>query len=97
MPYPLVRSIWLELQIDPNDRELLATLERLVRSGMLEHAQILELARTCLSEDLPWVASPAAVEEIPVVEMPVAPIRAKTPSPIGTAWKNLRDELSVRW
>ena len=97
MPHPSVRSIWLELQIDPNDRELLATLEHLVRSGMLEHAQILELARTCLSEDLPWVVSPVAVDGIPVVEIPVTPIPVKTPSPIGTAWKNLRDELSVRW
>lgn len=97
MPHPSVRSIWLELQIDPNDRELLATLDQLVRSGMLDHAQILELARTCLSEDLPWVAIPVAVEEIPVAEIPVAPIPIKTPSPIFTAWKNLKDELSVRW
>ena len=30
MPHPSVRSIWLELQIDPNDCELLATLDHLV-------------------------------------------------------------------
>jgi hypothetical protein len=97
MPHPSVKSIWLELQIDPNDRELLSTLDQLVRSGMLEHAQILELARTCLTEDLPSVASPVAIEEIPAVEIPETPIPVKIPSQIGTAWKNLRDELSVRW
>jgi hypothetical protein len=97
MPHPSVKSIWLELQIDPNDRELLATLDHLVRSGILGHAQMLELAQTCLSEDLPPEVSLVAVAESPVAAIPVTPLPVKPPSQLGTAWKNLRDELSVRW
>jgi hypothetical protein len=96
MPQPSVRSIWLELQIDPNDPELLATLERLVRSGILQHAQVRQLASACLSEDIPWASAPAiamtAPEDLPQQALPV-----KRPSPVRTIWHNLRDELSVRW
>ena len=96
MPQPSVRSIWLELQIDPNDPELLATLDRLVRSGMLEHAQIRQLAKSCLSEDLPWETLPAVV--VPVVPaIQALPIPPPIPSPVQTIWQNLKDELSVRW
>jgi hypothetical protein len=96
MSQPSVKSIWLELRIDPNDPELLATLDRLARSGMLDRSQILELASTCLSEDLPWEAIPAAAVAVSEPEIHT-PTPVKIPSPVRTIWKNLRDELSVRW
>ncbi len=94
MPKPSIKSIWLELQIDPNDPELLATLDLLVRSNMLERAQILEIARTCLSEDLPWQSPVAA---LPDFEPELPPPLPKIPSPVETMWQTLKDELSVRW
>jgi hypothetical protein len=102
MPQPSVKSIWLELRIDPNDPELLATLDRLVRSGILDRSQILRLASTCLSEDLPWAESPptaiAAAEPLSwKAETQASPTPAKIASPVRTIWNNLRDELSVRW
>jgi hypothetical protein len=112
MPKPSIKPIWLELQIDPNDPELLAILDRLVRSNILTHTQIRKIARECLSEDLPWksarVDAPVIIEsetsaaEIPaasvakVRSIPVAPV-PKVPSPIQTIWRTLKDELSVRW
>jgi hypothetical protein len=101
MSKPSIKSIWLELQIDPKDPELLAILDRLVRSNMLTHAQIRKIARECLSEDLPWksadtpVTAPIVEPEIPA-PAPVPP-PPKIPSPIQTIWQNLKDELSVRW
>jgi hypothetical protein len=96
MPQPSIKSIWLELRIDPNDPELLATLDRLARSGILDRSQILQLAHTCLSEDIPWAALPADIPiAVPEIQAPPAP--AKIPSPVRTIWKNLKDELSVRW
>ncbi|WP_373542656.1 hypothetical protein [Chamaesiphon sp.] len=94
MSQPSVKSIWLELQIDPNDPALLAILDRLVRSGMLDRAQILQIASTCLSEDIELPALPVAVTG--VVPPPTAK-PAKIPSSAQTLWRNLKDELSVRW
>ncbi len=100
MPKPSVKSIWLELQIDPNDPELLAILDRLVRSNLLSHAQIRKIARECLSEDLPWqsvsapVAAAAPIVEPEIIAPPPPP---KIPSPLQTIWQTLKDELSVRW
>jgi hypothetical protein len=96
MSQPSRRSIWLELQIDPNDPELLAILDQLVRSGLLEHAQIRQLASTCLSEDIPWTLLAPAVATI-APDAPVRSIPAKIPSPVQTIWQSLKDELSVRW
>jgi hypothetical protein len=96
MPQPSVKSIWLELHIDPNDPNLLETLDRVVRSGMLDRSQILNLASTCLSEEIPWEALPVMDVSI-APEFQTIPIPAKLPSPISTIWQNLKDELSVRW
>ncbi len=97
MPHSSVKSIWLELQIDPNDPELLATLDRLVRSGMLDRSQILKLARECLSEQIELESLPAAVPAtVPeIYNTPPAPPR--TPPRARQMWQNLKDELSVRW
>jgi hypothetical protein len=99
MPQPSVRPIWLELQIDPNDPELLAILDRLVRSGMLKHDQIRQIAKSCLNEDLSWhklpVVAVPVVSAVPVT--PALPIPPNVPSPVQTIWQNLKDELSVRW
>jgi hypothetical protein len=96
MPQSSVKSIWLELQIDSNDPQLLATLDRMVRSGMLDRSQILKLARECLSEDLLVESLPAIVSAtIPAIETPPPPPR--TPSRAQQIWQNLKDELSVRW
>jgi hypothetical protein len=108
MPKPSIKSIWLELQIDPNEPELLATLDRLVRSNILTHAQVRKIARECLSEDLPWKSTSVAVAApiIPELEIPepritppkiTTPPPPKIPSPIQTIWQTLKDELSVRW
>jgi hypothetical protein len=96
MPQPPIKSIWLELQIDPNDPELLTTLDILVRSRILNRSQILELARTCLSEDIPW-KSPPVREAAPIPAIIPIPASPKLPSPIQTIWQTLKDELSVRW
>ena len=100
MPKSSVKSLWLELQIDPNDPELLAILDRLVRSNILTHTQIRKIARECLSEDLPWksasVAAPVIIEPEIIVPISAAPV-PKIPSPIQTIWQTLKDELSVRW
>jgi hypothetical protein len=95
MPQPSVKSIWLELRIDPHAPDLLDTLNRLVLSGILDRSQILNLARTCLSEEITWHSPAAAIPISPTVE--AAPIPAKIPSPVRTIWQNLKDELSVRW
>ncbi len=95
MPEPSVKSIWLELQIDPNDPELLATLDCMVRSDMLDRSQILQLARECLSENLPLAVVPVYVPApIPEHQTPNVP---PSPSRVQYIWQNLKDELSVRW
>jgi len=96
MPQPSVKSIWLELQIDPNDPELLATLDCMVRSGLLGKSQILQLARECLSEQIQLESRPVYVPPmIPVIEAPSASPRP--PSRVQYLWHNLKEELSVRW
>ncbi|WP_310482395.1 hypothetical protein [Chamaesiphon sp. VAR_48_metabat_403] len=96
MPPSSVKSIWLELQIDPNDPELLATLDRMVRSGMLDRSQILKLARECLSEEIELESLPAVVPAT-VPEIYIAPALPRTPPRAQQMWQNLKDELSVRW
>ncbi|AFY94129.1 hypothetical protein [Chamaesiphon minutus] len=95
MPQTPAKSIWLELQIDPDNPELLAILDRLTRSQMLDRSQILNIAQACLSEELPIVQSKMAPIAPPEIWEPqiVAPI----PSSVRTVWQNLKDELSVRW
>jgi hypothetical protein len=96
MPHSSVKSIWLELQIDPNDPELLATLDRMVRSRILDRSQILKLARECLSEQIELASLPAVVPAtVPEIYTPPAPPR--TPPRAQQMWRNLKDELSVRW
>ncbi|WP_310410266.1 hypothetical protein [Chamaesiphon sp. OTE_8_metabat_110] len=92
MPQPSVKSIWLELHIDPNDPELLATLDFMVRSRLLDRSQILQLARECLSETLPVADLPAY---IPATN--VEPLTPRAPSRVQYLWQHLKDELSVRW
>ncbi len=94
MPEFSVKSIWLELQIDPRDPQLLVILDQLVVSEMLDSKQILRIAQVCLSEKLPLeqaiiVQPPVSV----VLESSQIPIPASTP----TIWQTLKDELSVRW
>ena len=95
MPQPSVKSIWLELQIDRNDPELLTTLDCMVRSGLLDRSQILQLARECLSENLPLATAPVYVP----TPIPESQIRSTPPSPsrVQYIWHTLKDELSVRW
>jgi hypothetical protein len=91
--YP-VKPIWLELQIDTRDPQLLATLDRLLQSGMLDSEQILQIARACLSETLP-IQQTVTVPP-PIVIAPV-PEPIPEPEPVPTIWQTLKDELSVRW
>ncbi|WP_310487930.1 hypothetical protein [Chamaesiphon sp. VAR_69_metabat_338] len=92
MPQPVPKSIWLELRIDPDNPALLDLLDRLVRSQMLDRSQVLEIAKTCLSEELPLPA-PA----VPTPQIPPPPVAIPTVPAIRTIWQNLKDELSVRW
>jgi hypothetical protein len=87
------QSIWLELQIDPRDPQLLTILDQLLISDMLNAKQILEIAQTCLSEKLPL--KPVVTIPLPVAVEP----EPKTISNIvvPTIWQTLKDELSVRW
>jgi hypothetical protein len=95
MPQPSVKSIWLELRVDPHDPELLETLDRMVRSGLLDRSQILQLASTCLSEDIGWEPVPV---DIPAIDSELPdPILPKIPARAQHIWQNLKDELSVRW
>jgi hypothetical protein len=97
MPKSPRKSIWLELQITPDDPQLLATLEQMLQSGMLDSKQINKIARDCLSERLPVTpyvpemlayTEPEPIPTIPEIELePAAP----------TIWQTLKDELSVRW
>ncbi|WP_309729134.1 hypothetical protein [Chamaesiphon sp. OTE_75_metabat_556] len=94
MSQPLTKSMWLELRIDPDDPDLLNILDHLVRSQMLDRSQVLQIAKACLSEELPLPdnkAQPAAPT--------LAPSAAAIPAipAMRTIWQNLKDELSVRW
>ncbi len=94
MPEFSVKSIWLELQIDPRDPQLLVILDRLLLSEMLDSEQILRIAQACLSEKLPLEQAIITQPPISVVlESSKIPIPASTP----TIWQTLKDELSVRW
>jgi hypothetical protein len=92
------KSIWLELQIDPQNPQLLANLDRLLQSGMLTPEQIIQIAQACLSERLPLIsalaASPVAVE---LIAQTLAPAETLELPAAPTLWQTLRDELSVRW
>jgi hypothetical protein len=97
MPQPSPKSIWLELHVDPDNPELLEILDRLARSHMLDRSQILNIAKACLSQELP-VRQSIAVATHPAIELEVPPIApAAIPSSVRTIWQNLKDELSVRW
>jgi hypothetical protein len=107
MPQSSIKSMRLELQIDPNDPELLATLDGMVRSGMLDRSQILKIARECLSEKISLKSLPATVPAtplatVPEIYIPPAPQRTSPRTPPAPPraqqiWRNLKDELSVRW
>jgi hypothetical protein len=91
-----IQSIWLELQIDPQDPHLLVNLDRLLQSGMLQPEQILQIAKACLSENL--IIAPSTIPFFvskPITSAP-APKLASTPA-APTIWQTLRDELSLRW
>lgn len=90
----------LELQIDPNDPQLLTTLDGMVRSGMLDRSQILKIARECLSEKISLKSLPATVPATPLATVPeiyIPPAPVRTPPRARQMWQNLKDELSVRW
>jgi hypothetical protein len=97
MPKSPRKSIWLELQISPDDPQLLATLEQMLQSGMLDSKQINKIARDCLSERLP--VTPYIPEAIAYTEPePILTSPAVEPEPAApTIWQTLKDELSVRW
>jgi hypothetical protein len=99
MPKSPRKSIWLELQITPDDPQLLDTLEQMLRSGMIDPKQISKIAHDCLSERLPVV--PYAPETIAYTEpapTSAEPILATATEPAApTIWQTLKDELSVRW
>jgi hypothetical protein len=86
--YPL-RSIWLELQIDPADPQLLTILDNMLQAGMLSPEQISQIAQNCLSTELP-LATVQPPSPIPVAPEPIL-------APVPTIWQSLKDELSVRW
>jgi hypothetical protein len=86
--------MWLELRIDPDDPDLLNTLDRMVRSQMLDRSQVLQIAQACLSEELPWPSE--SIDPLPTPAPPVVPIPTPIPA-MRTMWQNLKDELSVRW
>jgi hypothetical protein len=89
-----VKPIWLELQIDPTDPQLLTILDRLLLSGMLNSEQILQIAQICLSEALPMDQVVIASTSI---EIESAPEPIPIMAPVPTIWQTLQDELSVRW
>jgi hypothetical protein len=93
MSKSFAKSMWLELQIDPADPQLLDHLDRLLQAGMLQPEQILQIAKVCLSENL--IIAPSNIQT--VVKEPLAPkVQAPTPA-TPTIWQTLRDELSLRW
>jgi hypothetical protein len=99
MPNSPRKSIWLDLQINPDDPQLLATLEQMLQSGMLDTKQINKIARDCLSERLPVTPYVPEVntytEPKPISAEPSFPV---APEPVvPTIWQTLKDELSVRW
>jgi hypothetical protein len=96
MPESPIKPIWLELQIDPNDPQLLAILDDMLQSGMLDSEQISQLARACLSTKLPIVQNAAAFQ--PAISYTDEPeLAAEIVEPVPTIWQTLKDELSVRW
>ncbi len=97
MPKSPRKSIWLELQIAPDDPQLLATLEQMLQSRMLDSKQINKIARDCLSERLP--VTPYVPEAIAYTEPePILASPAVEPEPAAPSiWQTLKDELSVRW
>jgi hypothetical protein len=97
MPKSSRKSIWLELQITPDDPRLLATLEQMLQSGMLDSEQINKIAQDCLSERLP--VTPYIPEVIACTEpILVSPAVEPDPEPAAPSiWQTLKDELSVRW
>jgi hypothetical protein len=91
------KSIWLQLNINPDDPQILETLEQMRRSGMLDAEQIKQIASVCLSERLPITSSIS--EPIAYAEPDLIPaISAVEPEPAApSVWQTLKDELSVRW
>jgi hypothetical protein len=63
----------------------------MVRSGLLDRSQILQLARECLSQKLPLAELPAYIPTTSAVQPP------RPPSQVQELWQHLKDELSVRW
>jgi hypothetical protein len=94
MPKPSAKSIRLELQIDPRDPQLLAILDQLLMSEILDSKQILQIAQACLSEKLP-------LKKVVIIQPPIAVELEPTPIsnivPVPTIWQTLKNELSVRW
>ncbi len=92
-----LKSIWLQLRLNPDDPQLLETLEQMLRSGMLDAEQIKQIASVCLSERLPIASSIsemiAYAEPEPILASPVVEPEPAAP----TIWQTLKDELSVRW
>jgi hypothetical protein len=94
MSKSLAKLMWLELQIDPADPQLLAHLDRLLQAGMLQPEQILQIAKTCLSENL--IIAPSTIQSVaqePIYSTPAPKLVPAAP----TIWQTLRDELSLRW
>ncbi len=89
-----LKSIWLQLNINPDDPQILEILEQMLRSGMLDAEQIKQIASTCLSERLPVTSS--VPERIAYTEPELIPVIEPEPA-APTIWQTLKDELSVRW
>jgi hypothetical protein len=92
-----LKSIWLQLNINPDDPQILEILEQMLRSGMLDAEQINQIASACLSERLPttpYVPESIAYDEPePILASPIIELEPAAP----TIWQTLKDELSVRW
>jgi hypothetical protein len=92
-----LKSIWLQLNINPDDPQILEILEQMLRSGMLDAEQIKQIASACLSERLPIISSVpeliAYTEPEPIPASPEIELEPAAPN----IWQTLKDELSVRW
>jgi hypothetical protein len=92
-----LKSIWLQLNINPNNPQILEILEQMLRSGMLDAEQINQIASACLSERLPTtpyvVKSIAYKKSEPILASPIIELKPAAPS----IWQTLKDELGVRW
>ncbi|ABB58461.1 hypothetical protein [Synechococcus elongatus] len=90
----------LDLRVDPDDPRVLEGLDALLQLQLIDHDQVLQVARRYLSSPLPVpkVAPVAAITPASVRQpVPQARSRPKQPSRWQRVWASFADELSVRW